>query len=353
MDSTRSKDIRYSLTPRGNRLYVTWWEGGKQYRVSTGTSDRVKAETYLRQFQHGRETPLPPAEPTVADLLAGYLADRTPRVASPETLRHACTALSRHLGYMLPSTLSRQVCRTYHMSRRTEGWQAPGSKRRKPIGAGTIIRELVTLRAALRWGLGEGWITVEPYIELPKAPAAKTRWLTREEAERLLGATDAPHVYLFMMLGLYTGARMGALIELRWDQVDFTAERIDFGAGKGNKRRAIVPMTVALRTALAEAYPARTTDRVIEYGGLPVRSVRKGVASACQRAGLPGVGPHTLRHTAASWMVQAGVSAEEVGVFLGNSAAIVERVYGHFSPEYLADATRALSQPPARVRRNP
>lgn len=112
------------------------------------------------------------------------------------------------------------------------------------------------------------------------------------------------------------------------------------GRGKG---RATVPMTDAIRQALLEAREAATTDAVIEYAGRPVGSIKKAFARTCERAGLPGVTPHTLRHTAASWMAEAGVPMPEIASFLGHSDdRITQRVYAKFSPAYLRTAAQAL-----------
>ena len=334
----------YSLTQRGSRFYVTWWEGGSQHRVSTGQTERPKANRFLKQFEAGRGTPLPPDEPTIAEIITGYLADRTPRVASPDTLRYAGAALSRHLGELQPAHLTTERCRAYHLDRRSEGYQAPGARARKPVATGTVIRELVTLRAAFRWAKKAGWIATEPHVEMPPAPPPRERWLTRAEADRLTDECKAAHVYLFVMLGLHTAARAGAILELKWDQVDFAANRINLGRGRGNKRRAIVPINAPLRAALIEAKRGATGNAVIEHGGRPVGSVKTGLAAACRRAKLKiGVTAHTLRHTSASWMVQGGVPLEKVASYLGNTVAMVEKVYGHHAPEWLEEAARALA----------
>lgn len=52
--------------------------------------------------------------------------------------------------------------------------------------------------------------------------------------------------------------------------------------------------------ALKEAKTVATSEYVIEWQGQPVRSVKKGFAAACERAGIQGATPHTLRHTAAT-----------------------------------------------------
>lgn len=59
-------------------------------------------------------------------------------------------------------------------------------------------------------------------------------------------------------------------------------------------------------------------------------------------AHLEGVTPHTLRHTAATWMVAGGVPLGEVARYLGDSERTTERVYAKHSPDYLRGAARVL-----------
>ncbi|WP_167370185.1 site-specific integrase [Komagataeibacter nataicola] len=155
--------------------------------------------------------------------------------------------------------------------------------------------------------------------------------------------TTTPHVQLFILMALYTGARTGAILELTWDQVDLQTGVISFGRGTGNKGRSIVPMVPQLRQALTVAAEGRTTDWVIEYRGNRVRKIKTAFNKRVQKAGLEDVTPHTLRHTCATWMVMAGVPFEMVAKFLGNSVEMIERVYGHHSPDWLKKATDALS----------
>jgi integrase len=86
---------------------------------------------------------------------------------------------------------------------------------------------------------------------------------------------------------------------------------IDFnppGRGRTSKERPIIPISGRLMTFLRLA-KQRGTDlgTVIEYRGEPIGDIKHGFTSACARAGLADVTPHTLRHTAASWMAQSGV----------------------------------------------
>ena len=208
-------------------------QNGAWQRVSTGETDKRRATIWLAQFVAGRGTPIPPEQPTVSMILDGYLADRKPRVRAYDTLETAAKALRRHLGDLQPAHLTKERARFYARQRRAEGHiVGPATARRKkPTSDGTVIRELVTLRAALKWARAERWITDVPQIETPRQPAPRDRWLTREEADRLLASAQAPHVKTFLATCLYTGARAGAVLELTWDRIDLDARPIDLGAG--------------------------------------------------------------------------------------------------------------------------
>jgi integrase len=84
----------------------------------------------------------------------------------------------------------------------------------------------------------------------------------------------------------------------------------------------------------------------VEWHGKPVQSVKTGFRRAALLAGLDGVTPHTLRHTAATWLMQAGVPIWEAAGFLGLSPEMIARVYGHHSPAHLQDAARKIGYRP-------
>jgi hypothetical protein len=56
---------------------------------------------------------------------------------------------------------------------------------------------------------------------------------------------------------------------------------------------------------------------VMEYGGKPLLDIKKGFAAAAKRAELPNIVPHDLRHSAAVWMAEAGISMDEIAQYLG------------------------------------
>ena len=350
MARPRNAVPRFSLTDRGGRLYVTWWEDGAKRRISTGTADPAAARQFLADFVAGRNTVAPPATPSIGAILDGYLADRKPQVAAYATIEAACKALRRHIGDLSATALTKERTQFYARQRQAEGYLVgpPSARRRKPVSAGTIARELVTLRAALRWAIGAKWLRAEdePKVAVPSGGRPRERWLREPEAARLLAGCHAPHIRLFVALALHTAARSGAILDLTWDRVDLEAKRIDMGESEGGKGRAVVPISGALLSALAEAHAARTGGHVIETpGGDPVKSIKTGFRAACRRAGLTGVTPHTLRHTSATWMALAGVRMRDISHYLGHSSVTVtEAVYAKHHPDYLGQAAEALSR---------
>ena len=121
------------------------------------------------------------------------------------------------------------------------------------------------------------------------------------------------------------------------------------GARETNKRQPPVRLPPRLLAHLRR-WKERgiAASHVVEWHGKPVRSVKTGFASAVALAKLPGrVTPHTLRHTAATWLMQGGAPIWEAAGFLGMSPEMVERVYGHHHPDHLGAAVAAITRRPS------
>ena len=85
-----------------------------------------------------------------------------------------------------------------------------------------------------------------------------------------------------------------------------------------------------------------SSDYVIAYDGQPVRGIKRSFATAVRVAGLDGISPHVLRHTAITMMMQRGVAPWHVAGFVGATMETIQRVYGHHAPDYLEPARTAL-----------
>jgi len=274
-----------------------------------------------------------PTDTTVAHLWRAYCEDREGRRVL-KAMASEWKSLEPHFGHLYPDQITVPMCRAYAAERRAAGRQD-----------GTIWTELGHLRIVLNWAVKRGLIERAPYIEQPAKPPARDRYLTRNEADRLIDAAAMPHIRLFIQLALDTAGRSEALLQLTWDRVDFDRRSIRLAMfdGKRRKGRATVPMTQRLRAALSEAREGAVTPWVVEYAGRRVTTIKRGFNAAAARAGLPDVTPHVLRHTSAVWMAEAGVSMHEIAQYLGHEdSRTTERIYARYSPEGLRRAADAL-----------
>jgi integrase len=244
-------------------------------------------------------------------------------------------AVLAHFGAMKADTLTEEHCDAYIAARRKLG-----------RSDGTIWTELGHLRSSLRWAERKNLIGKAPAIKRPPRPAPRDKRLTKDQARAFIDACEKPHVKLFVRLALATAARMGALLDLTWDRVDFDQGVIRLhnpAKERTHKGRALVPMNGQIMEALREAQAGSTGAWVIEWGGRRVLNVKKGIAEAGKRSGLTWVTAHVFRHSAACFMAEGGVPMSEIAQYLGHSSTrVTETVYARYSPTYLRGAAKAL-----------
>jgi integrase len=327
------------LRPREHGVfYIIWNENGRTRKRSTGTADRAKAEIALAEFLHGRTRkhgPSGPAQVLVTDALIAYATEH--KVAAPRVIGCAISAMTPYWEGNLVADVTPLTCARY------VEWRARS--------ANTARRELAVLQAAINWAFKNGRLTHSVAVTLPAKPPSKERWLTNSEAARLLRAscTTKARLYmpLFILIGLYTGRRKEAILQLRWPQVDLGQGVIDFrkpGEAETNKRRGKVKLPSKLLLHLRRARRLGSDlGYVVNDGGKRIGDIKAGFAAACRRAGLEGVTAHTLRHTAATWLMQRGVPTWEAAGFLAMSEKVLIERYAHHHPDFMRKAAEALS----------
>lgn len=308
---------------------IHWTENRVGKRRSTRTTDPAKARRALAG--HLLERGIPASEPTVAELWALYETKHLVHTAAPQTAGYSWKRLAPHFGALRPNAVTPDVVDTYVQQRK--------------VRSSTVRRELAHLNACLNFGRARGVLAVVPKIRRPADAAPRDRWLTTAEIAKLLAAVEAGgRLYVFIHLALETGARKSALRELTWDRVDFETGVIHLdtpGRRQTKKRRASVPISKTLEPVLQIAYCKRTTDLVLENGSDVWLRLRR----AARRAGLAGVHPHVLRHTAATHMARRGVPLWKIAKVLGNRVAQIERVYAKHAPDDLREAVDSISGP--------
>jgi integrase len=328
--------VWYELRPADNgTFYIHWSENRRSKRQSTGAKEVGAASTFLDEWLRLDRTKTLPQSLTCRDLWeAKYGA------ADEERVRYVWANLEPAFGDLHPSEATQERMDAYMAAR------ASGKIGKKAASPSTIRLEMSMLRASWNHAVQRRRIATTdlPVLDsLPEASPPRDRWLRDEEVKRLFAAAAGrDRIEMFLWLALETAARRTAILQLRWEQVDWETGVIHYlppGEAQSKKRRASVPISAALRPVLLRAYEERTTPYVLGRS-TPIRDALVSVAAV---AGVAGVTPHVLRHTAATRMARAGVPLWLIAKVLGNTVEQVENVYAKHSPEMLVSAVEAIS----------
>jgi integrase len=318
--------VWYELRPNTNGVYyIHWSEGRRSKRQSTGAREVGAASAFLDEWLRLTTTKDAPEAATCRDLWSA---------------KYAWANLEPVFGDLRPIEATQERMDDYAASR------ASGKIGKTTASPSTIRLELSLLRASWNHAVSRRKIATTdlPVLDpLPDPSPPRDRWLKDAEVKRLFAAAEGrDRIEVFLWLALETAARRTAILELRWEQVDWATGVIHYlpsGQVQSKKRRASVPISAALRPVLLRAYEERSTPYVLGRP-TPIRDALNSVAAV---AGIDGVTPHVLRHTAATRMARAGVPLWLIAKVLGNTVEQVENVYAKHSPEMLVSAVEAIS----------
>lgn len=212
----------------------------------------------------------------------------------------------------------------------------------------TANRVLTVLKAVLTHAVQEGkvvsddaWRMVKPFRE---ADAARARYLSDDEARRLVNAADLEFRPL-LLAGLHTGARYSELAGLVREDFNADAGTVFIRQSKSGKPRHVVLTAegtaffagLATHTAPGARLLTRADGRVWKKD-----DQARPMAAAVKAARIAAVTYHELRHTYASRLVMRGAPLPVVAQQLGHSdTRMVEKHYAHLAPSYVSDAVRA------------
>jgi len=228
---------------------------------------------------------------------------------------------------------------------------AKGKKVGMAAKPATTNRELMFLSGALREALRRGYVEKNAATGIRQLPEHnnKLRWLTPQEEERLLGyAPD--FLKPIVLTALHTGMRLGEILGLKWADVDFEQKLVRVSQSKNHKIRYI-PMNRPF-VGLMESVPHYTgTEGPSPYvftnpkTGLRYIDIGHRFGRVSRKAGLQDVTFHTLRHTFASRLAQAGVPLNTIRELLGHGTMVMTMRYAHLAPNNLREAVEMLSEP--------
>ncbi len=317
---TTKRDAVELLTRRKAELLAGTWVDPRQQDQTRGPTFREFAKRFLKEHPGSRRS--------------DHYTDTLKRI-------------TEHLGDRYVREITRAELDRFRIELQTTKVERLG----RPLSPTTVVKILRTLgrvfKMAVRWGV----IEVNPATDLEKPSIAKpkTRFLSREEFDRL--ETSAP-TWLTPMLrmAVATGMRLKEVTGLRWSDIDRRAGLLHVPQDSKTGSR-VIPLSDSMRTILdGQVRHVRSAYLFLDTRGRSYASeggrnrISRATTAAMKAAGIEEASFHTLRHTAAAWMVQSGVPLYEVQTILGHSTPVMTQRYSHLQPGHLKGAMTALDR---------
>ncbi|MBK1709836.1 tyrosine-type recombinase/integrase [Marichromatium gracile] len=320
-----------------------WWcrfttPDGREIRQSTGTSDRKDAEGYEAKlkrdlWQQSKLGEKP--RKSWQEAVVRWIDETSHKASHGDDLMHL-RWLDTHLGDVMLDEIDIDRVDEVIKGRKGSG-----------VSNATVNRTLAVLRAILRRAERKWrWIDRAPAISLLPEPKQRIRWLTHEEADRLIDELPE-HLADMARFTLATGLRASNVTGLEWSQVDLARRVAWIHADQAKARRAIGVSLNSDAVQVLRRWIGRHATRVFCYqrrvkgGGVRWEPIAEANSAAwykaLKRAGIADFRWHDLRHTWASWHVQAGTPLHALQEMGGWSSFEMVRRYAHLAPEHLAE----------------
>lgn len=356
-----------------------WVVRDLQKVVSTGvaaganeTKAPIEAEQFLSKYIAEKYDPSRRAKDIanilIGDVLIIYDQDKGGENNPDKNLAGHIDRLNEFWGAKTLIEINPKTCRDYWNSR---------------PGIGGARRDLEVLRAAINNHSGQNLHFGTVNVTLPPKGEARQDWVTRDQAAAIIWAayryrevqtihrgprkgeqvvTDKRalrHIARFLLTGFNTGTRAGAIASASIyrtpgkSYVDLERglyHRQAVGKAKTKKKQPTAPIPPNLLAHMRRwVDKGLVKENFVEYQGKPVKRVKNGFANAVRLSGVDiKVTPHTMRHTAATWLMQAGVDEWEAAGYLGMSVEVLREVYGHHHPDYMAGAVKGITAKKAK-----
>lgn len=331
---------------------------GKRIREKTSATNKLQAEKILNErlsqvakaeflgIKTSEQLESIKFRTFVSDVyLPAFLANRK------ETTEISQLSLARTLVPVFGDRLIRDITVREILSYRDRRLTAQTRRgKKKRLSPSTVNREITFLSGVFQEAVTRGYLERNPCREFQRLPEnnKRDRYLTRDEYDRIY-AFLPNWLRPMVELAVYTGMRLGEVINVKRADIDWENCQIKLTKTKNNKTR-YAPMNSNLEDTLRRIHPFMGPEGHSPYlfvnpqTGRPYfrTSPRASFVKAVKTAGIDDVTFHTLRHTFASWMIQAGVSKDVVQMILGHGSSHMTDRYAHLAPDAAVNTTEIL-----------
>lgn len=319
-----------------------WWikieQNGKSISRSTGTDDRRKAQEYHDKLKAALwEQEKLGAKPKYKweDAVLRWIEETKHKATQHDDLTHL-RWVDIYLRNRQLETITRDDIDVITKNRTSEG-----------ASNATANRTLAVIRAILRRATHDWeWIDRHPKIKLLPEPKRRVRWLTHDEAARLI-AELPEHLSAMARFSLETGLRQANVSGLTWQQIDLDRQCAWIHPDQAKAKKAIpVPLSPAAAGIIKDQI-GKHQEFVFTYkGNRIIQLSTKAWYKALERAGIEDFCWHDLRHTWASWHVQRGTPQNILQELGGWESVEMVKRYAHLSSAHLADFAKDLHKKP-------
>lgn len=321
-----------------DRWYIDYYYHGRRIRKSVGNKrdarnvlSTIKADI-LREEYGFRNKPEIRFEKFAKEYVEYAKVNKKSWERDVITLSH----LMPHLKGIMLSRITPKDIESYKLARLRQ------------VKSSTVNRELTLIK--FMFSLAVKW----KYVN--SNPVKEVRFLKEQEfIIRVLNNTEARNIIKFasprlkpvIIIGLNTGMRKGEILNLRWNDIDFDKKFIFIKESKSGRTR-IVPMSSLVIDTLRKIKKEQIHENEYVFYDPQTKDckmkIRSPFKSARNKAGMKNLRFHDLRHSAATWMVEAGIDLVTVKEILGHSNIETTLRYAHPTPENKLKAIRVLEE---------
>lgn len=220
------------------------------------------------------------------------------------------------------------------------------------VSNSTVNRTLEVFRAIMKHAERKKWCDA-PFVEMLPEPPSVIRWITREQADKLLSELPK-HLRAMVRFSLATGLREANVTGLEWERVDLE-RRVAWVDAEDSKTEEPYHVPLNAEAVLALRSQIGKHDRWVftyerkVYGRTVRERVRKmnnhAWRKALKRAGIENFRVHDLRHTWASWHVQAGTPIPVLQKLGGWKTLSMVMKYAHLGQSHIAEHADNICRP--------
>jgi len=340
--------------PNSKRRYyqLVYFVDGKRTKISTKTTDKKEAEKFLKSFvpqqKKKKVEPEEPKEKKVSIKLSSFIEEYKTYVSNTysekylkKAVKPSFMALQKNIPDMPLNQISTRIIDQFISTASASSKHSASLYHR-------------TLKAAFNKAVVWNYLKDNPFnkIKTPKVPKSLPVFISESELIIILNNTKMQLMKDIFTTGFFTGMRLGELVNMKWNWIDFTQNIItvtnssEFNSK--NKRERIIPIHQKVKTIFQNRFQLGKLPNSFvfsRYEGIKLNEdfVSKQFKKAIRAAKLNDkIHFHTLRHSFASALVQRGISLYAVKELLGHGNIKTTQLYSHLQQQNLKEAINLL-----------